>query len=549
MYKVNLMDDEIAVEQGRKVIDEIKKYADEDDDIKNIIACKVNQRIKSLYYEIQEDCSIKYIYTNSLEGMRLYVKGLVFILMKAVDDLYPKCKVEVNYALGDALFCKINNLDIIDENIVKIRRRMKEIIDEDIPIVKRKLSAEEVKDIYMAEGYNEKLGIINEKGNTALSLYYLEETHGYFYGKMPISTSYMKKYDLKKYEYGVVLMYPSKNNSNIILSSNMPKKLYNTFFEYEDFYKTLGIKNIADLNKYIKDGEIGNVIRISEAMHEKKIANIADKIVRDANRPVVLIAGPSSSGKTTFAQRLGIQLAVNKTKYVTISMDNYFVDREYTPLDENGDYDFESLKAVDVELLNKNINSLLNGEEIKLPLFDFKTGVRQYSEKKYKLNKNDIIILEGIHALNDELTYTIPIEKKFKIFVSALTVLNVDTFNRISTSDSRLIRRIIRDSLFRNYPIEGTMLRWESVRKGEDKYIFPYQENADVMFNTSLPYEFALFKELIEKELKKIPDTSDYYSETNRLYTLLEMFLPLESGVIPVNSILREFIGDGCFYR
>lgn len=284
-------------------------------------------------------------------------------------------------------------------------------------------------------------------------------------------------------------------------------------------------------------------------MHEKKIANIADRIVKDANHQVVLIAGPSSSGKTTFAQRLGIQLAVNKTKYVTISMDNYFVDREYTPLDENGDYDFESLKAVDVELLNKNINSLLNGETIKLPLFDFKTGVRQYSEKEYKLDKNDIIILEGIHALNDELTYTIPIEKKFKIFVSALTVLNVDTFNRISTSDSRLIRRIIRDSLFRNYPIEGTMLRWESVRKGEDKYIFPYQENADVMFNTSLPYEFALFKELIEKELKKIPDTSDYYSETNRLYTLLEMFLPLESGVIPVNSILREFIGDGCFYR
>ena len=317
----------------------------------------------------------------------------------------------------------------------------------------------------------------------------------------------------------------------------------------KDFYETVGIKNINDLNEKIRSGEIKDIIMITEAMHEKKIAGIADKIAKDSMKKLVLIAGPSSSGKTTFAQRLSIQLKVNKMNFVTLSMDNYFIERKDTPKDENGQYNFEAINVVDIEYLNSDIQKLMQGEEIELPEFDFITGTRQYNGKMAKLEPNGVIILEGIHCLNDELTPNIPLENKFKIFVSALTVLNVDGYNRISTTDTRLIRRIIRDSKFRNYTIEETMERWESVRRGEDKYIFPYQENADVMFNTSLPFEYSIFKEEIEELLTEVPKTSEYYSETNRIKTLITLFLPLESDDIPKNSILREFIGDGCFYR
>lgn len=549
MYKVNLMDMEIGVDKGTKIYNLIKKYAIEDYNVNTIIACKVNGVVKSLNYEIENDCDITYIFINSTEGMRIYVRGLTLVLIKALNELYPEAKLVVDYSLGEALCCEIVGIDIIDEIVVALRNRMREIIRENMPIIKKTMSVEEVQEIYRKDGFSEKAEFIGNSHQKALSLYYIDEVCGYFYGKMPISTGYLNVFDLKKYEKGVIIMYPNKNDTNYISSMTMPKKLYRTFSEYEDFYETVGIKNINDLNDKIRSGEIKDIIMITEAMHEKKIAGIADKIAKDRMKKLILIAGPSSSGKTTFAQRLSIQLMVNKMNFVTLSMDNYFIERKDTPKDENGQYNFEAINVVDIEYLNSDIQKLMQGVEIELPEFDFITGTRQYNGKMAKLEPNGVIILEGIHCLNDELTPNIPLENKFKIFVSALTVLNVDGYNRISTTDTRLIRRIIRDSKFRNYTIEETMERWESVRRGEDKYIFPYQENADVMFNTSLPFEYSIFKDEIEELLIEVPKTSEYYSETNRIKTLITLFLPLESGDIPKNSILREFIGEGCFYR
>lgn len=549
MYKVNLMDMEIGVSKETTVYDLVKKYSQEDYDINNIIACKVNGVVKSLNHKIKQDCDIKYIFTNSTEGMRIYVRGLTLVLIKALQDTYPGTKLVVDYALGEALCCEIQGVDIIDEVVVALRRRMREIIDANIDIVKKSLTREEVQKIYRESGFWDEAELIENINVKSLALYYIDDICGYFFGKTPISTGYMPVFGLKKYEKGVILLYPNRNNVSVLKMLDMPKKLYSTFSEYEDFYQTLGVKNICEVNQKIKDKTIIETIMVTEAMHEKKIASIADNIAKNKEKKLILIAGPSSSGKTTFAQRLAIQLRVNKMKFVTLSMDNFFVERVDTPLDENGEYDYEALETVDIKLLNDTITKLLNYEEVELPEFDFITGKRVYNGKVAKLEQDGVIILEGIHALNEDLTPSVSYDSKYRIFVSALTVLNVDGYNRISTTDTRLIRRIIRDSKFRDYTIEETMARWESVRRGEDKYIFPYQENADVMFNTSLPFEFSIFKKEIEKLLQTVSKTSEYYSETNRIKRLITMFLPLDSKDIPKNSILREFIGGGCFYR
>lgn len=549
MYKVNLMDIEIGVDENTEIYDLIKKHSQDDYDITNIIACKINGVIKSLKAEVLEDCDISYIFTNSTEGMRIYVRGLTLILIKALNELYPNAKINVDYSLGEALCCEINGIDIVDEVVVNLRKRMHEIIEQDMAIEKKTVSTEQLQQMYIESGFPEKADSIKDTKKKSLSLYYIENTYGYFYGKMPISTGYIKMFDIKKYEKGIILMYPNRNDISVIKASHMNKKLYNTLKEYEDFYTTVGIKNIYDLNTMIRYGGIKQAIMITEAMHEKKIAGIADSIKKEGNKKLILIAGPSSAGKTTFAQRLGIQLMVNHMPYITLSMDNYFIERKNIPIDENGETDYENINVVDIDYLNNDIKRLINGEEIELPEFNFVTGQREYNGKIVKLEENGVIVLEGLHALNDDLTPSISNDIKYKIFVSALTVLNVDSYNRISTTDTRLLRRIIRDNQSRNYSIEQTMARWESVRTGEDKWIFPFQENADVMFNTSLPYEFAIFKKVIEEELDNIPATSEYYAETSRLKALLTMFLPLDSELIPTNSILREFIGGGCFYR
>ncbi len=515
---------------------------------RSILACKVFNEVKSLDYVIDRDCKIKFLDTSTPDGSRIYVRGIIFILVKAFEELFPKNKLFVNYSLGHSLYCESDKkLDNTDINA--IITRMKEIISQDLPIEKRVLTLEEAMNKYKDAGREDKRGLLETRMKSHVSMYYCGDTFNYFYGVMPVSTGYTPKFEVTKYEKGLLLHYPRRFSNTIDKTVNGNKKLYASFDDYDKIHKMLGIDSIVGLNKYIREGKAGEVIRMSEALHEKKIAHIADMIASDRRRKIVLIAGPSSSGKTTFAQRLGVQLKVNGIKAVTLSMDNYFVERGQTPKDENGNYDFECLEAVDIELFNNQLKDLLDGKEVALPTFDFTDGKRKYLGNKEILDEDEVVVIEGIHGLNEKLTEKIPRENKFKIYISALTTLNIDDYNRVTTSDTRLIRRMVRDSKFRSHNPGATIKMWESVRRGEEKYIFPYQNDADVMFNSSLVYEIAALKPYVEPLLASVDYNSDEFSEAKRLYEFLSYFIPIDSKEIPITSILREFIGDGCFYR
>ena len=471
-------------------------------------------------------------------------------MTKAFEDLYPDKRIIVNYSLGHSLYCEFSSGEkITDEIIENVKNKMYEIINEDILFVKSELPVEDAKKIYARNNRLDKIGVIENRMKSHVSLYSCGRTVNYFYGAMPYSTGYMKYFELVPYEKGMLLVYPRRSNPTGIEKIKDTKKLYATFDEYDKLHKVLGVQNVAELNNWIKSGKFPELVRISEALHEKKIAQIADMIAADKKKKLVLIAGPSSSGKTTFAQRLSIQLRVNGITSVALSMDNYFVNREQNPVDENGKYDFECLEAIDLKLFNEQLTALLNGEEVELPTFDFTTGSRQYLGNKAKLEENQVLIVEGIHGLNEKLTEAIPRENKFKIYISALTALNIDDYNRISTADSRLIRRLLRDSLFRSHPAIATLNMWHSVRSGEEKYIFPFQEDADVMFNSSLVYESAVIKGFLEPVLATVDRSEPQYAEAKRIYEFLSYFLPANVDDIPSTSILREFIGGGCFYR
>ena len=536
------------VENGTKVIEFIRKNLNIDEE--TIMACKISNEVKSLETKLERNCKLELIDYTTADGSRIYVRGLTFIMLKAFEELYPEYKIIVNYSLGHSIYCEdLDGKEITQEMSEKVFDKMKEIVSSDLPFIKMELSLDDAKALYEKQNMQDKLGLIETRAKPYVSLYSCGNTFNYFYGVMPISTKYMKYFDIVKYEKGVLLVYPRRYNPKEVIKVKETKKLYNTFEEYEKLHRILKVGNVSELNNWVKSGNLGELIRISEALHEKKIAQIADMIAADKNKKIVLIAGPSSSGKTTFAQRLGIQLRVNGLKTITLSMDNYFVNREDNPKDENGNYDFECLEAIDINLFNEQLSKLLNGEEVNLPTFDFATGTRKYLGNTAKLNENEIIVIEGIHGLNEKLTSSIPRENKFKIYISALTALNIDDCNRISTSDSRLLRRILRDHKYRSHNAIATIKMWPSVRKGEEKYIFPFQEDADVMFNSSLVYEAAVLKSFIEPVLAAVDNKNPEYSEAKRLYEFLGYFLPIGTEEIPINSILREFIGGGCFYR
>ncbi len=546
MIKVLCNDKEYKINKKMKVIDFMKDKLGIDD--REIIACKAFNEVKSLDYIIDRDCKIKLLSTETSDGSRIYVRGITFVLIKAFEELFPNEKFYVNYALGHALYCEAS-FKLKDKDIKAISSRMEEIIEEDLPIEKRTLTLEEAMNIYKDAGREDKRGLLETRMKTHVSMYFCENTFNYFYGVMPISTGYVTNFKLKKYENGLLLFYPRRFKFDTSKNVDGSKKLYATFEEYDKIHRVLGIETIVGLNRYTKEGKSGDVIRICEALHEKKIANIADMIASDRNKKLILIAGPSSSGKTTFAQRLGIQLNVNGIKTVTLSMDNYFVDRHKTPKDENGNYDFECLEAIDLDLFNKQLKDLLAGKEVELPTFDFTDGTRKFLGNKAKLGEDEVLVVEGIHGLNEKLTSKIPRENKFKIYISALTTLNIDDCNRITTSDTRLLRRMVRDMQFRSHPPIATIRMWESVRRGEEKYIFPYQEEADAMFNSSLVYEIAALKLYAEPLLASVDYNSEEFSEAKRLYEFLSYFIPIDPREIPANSIMREFLGDGCFYR
>ncbi|CAL81748.1 nucleoside kinase [Clostridium botulinum] len=511
-------------------------------------------KIDEEYYELtstvkKEGVFIPVDITDSM-GLKTYVRTLQFIFIKAVLDLYPESTVVIEHSLGKGLYGEIHKTLSLNENdILKIKNRMNEIINKDIKIKKITVKKERAIEIFNEYKMKDKVRLLNHIPHEEVKLYELDGRYDYFYGPMAYSTGAIKNFDIMYYDPGFILRYPREKDPFNIPEFVEYKKLTKIFRETEKWAKILDVGDVGALNDKVVYGEIKDIIRVSEALHEKKIANIADMIYDKENIKMVLISGPSSSGKTTFANRLGIQLRVNALIPVPISLDNYFVNREDTPKDKNGDYDFESIDALDIDLFNEDLKHILNGEEVQIPTFNFKKGKREYDGKKIKLPKNGILIVEGIHGLNPILTREIPDKNKFKIYISALTQLNIDNHNRVSTTDVRIIRRLVRDYLSRGYKGEETLKMWPSIKRGEDRNIFVFQENADVMFNSTIVYELCILKKYALAELNKIDKNSTVHYEATRLKSFLNFFKEVDMNLVPSNSILREFIGGSCFYE
>ncbi len=514
---------------------------------KNIMACRCNNEVKSLNTEVKDTDKVEPIYVTEKDGRRIFQRGILYIMGKAFNKLYPEALLTVDFHLSNSLYCTIDNMQVTEEMIKNVKKEMQDIIDKNLEIKKVEMTKKEAEKFYEKEKTLRGKFQLENKYKEAVSLYFCEDYFNYFYGVMPISTGYIKYFDIMKYHDGFLIRYPSKENPDVIPEYKETQKLLHTIEEYEDIHEVLGVNTLYKLNKKVKEGQEKDLILLAEALHEKKISIIADRIVKRKGIKMVLIAGPSSSGKTTFAQRLGIQLKLNGIKPVTISVDNYFVEREDTPKDENGEPDFERLDSIDLPLFNEHLSKLLKGEEIPVPTFNFKTGHKEYNGETMRLKSNEILVIEGIHCLNDKLTEAIPREQKYKVYISALTVLNIDYYNRISTTDTRLIRRIVRDYNFRGYDALHTLETWSSVNRGEESHIFPFQEEADSMFNSSLIYEIGVLKKHAMPLLQAITRDHPEYAEAKNLYEFLKYFEDISDEYVPKNSLLREFIGGSIF--
>ena len=516
------------------------------------LLAKVNGKLKELWKKVSEDAEIIFYDINSSDGARTYERGMLFLFIKSVHDVYDKSEVtgvNCEYSLGNGIFCEIiGNVKVDDEFALKVRERMDELVSEDIMFEKRTVSTSEAIDKFLNNDLSDKEHLFRSRRGSTTNIYRLGNYHDYFYGYMPSTTGALKSFDLKTYDGGIVIALPNAGEGlEVKRPSWKPRELlYKTMKEANSWGKRLGIANVGNLNDTISEGRINDVMLVNEALQEGKIGKIAENIAKQQKK-IVMIAGPSSSGKTTFSHRLSIELMVQGLKPHPIAADDYFKDREHTPKDENGEYDFECLEAIDVEQFNKDMTDLLAGKEVKMPSFNFKTGKREYKGKTLKLGDEDILVIEGIHGLNDKFSASLPKESKFKIYISALTQLNIDDHNRIHTTDLRLLRRMVRDARTRGSSAEDTLARWASVRRGEEKNIFPFQEGADEMFDSSLIYELAVLKQYAEPLLFGIPTDSPYYSEANRLLKFLDYFLTMPSDNVPKNSLVKEFIGGNCF--
>ncbi|WHE06551.1 nucleoside kinase [Thermoanaerobacterium thermosaccharolyticum] len=512
-----------------------------------IVAAKVDNLMVDLSTKVDRDCEIQFVDMSTEEGMMVYRRSLTFVLIKAVKDILPGSKVTIEHSLGKGLYCEIHGSTVNNKIVNAIKSRMREIIDADYPIVKKYMDKKEALDLFLKERLEEKVSLFKYSDKEKIPVYFCDDVVDFFYIPCVPSTGYLKLFDLFLYFPGVILLFPDPAKPDILPRFVDVPKLASIFKEAEEWANILNIGYVASLNDMIKSGNGKELVLISEALHEKKIATIADHIYQNKMIKLVLIAGPSSSGKTSFAHRLSVQLRVNGLKPLPISLDNYFLPRELTPKDEFGNYNFETIDALDLELFNDHIIKLMQGEEVELPIFNFKKGEREKNGKKVKLDKNQIILVEGIHGLNEKLTRDIPKDSKYRIYISALTQLNLDEHNRISTTETRLLRRIVRDNQFRSSDAEETILMWPSVRKGEENYIFPYQEDADIMFNSSLPYELPVIKKYAEPLLRKINKDSKAFSVAQELLEILSYFVNLEDeSAIPPNSLIKEFIGGSC---
>ena len=535
----------IDVKKGTAVKEILKSEIEKSEE--KVIACKFNNEIKSLNFEINKDGNLELIDLTSKDGMRIYKRGLIYIICKAFKELYDDIKITIDYQLFHSMYCTTDNLKITDEVIKQVTDKVDEIIKRNLPIERKVMTKEEAKLFYEKNNTLKGKLQLDLETKKEVTLYYCEDYYNYFYGVLPINTGFITKYSITKYQDGILIRYPNEEHPNELIDFVDTPKLFDTLQEYKSLHKFMNVNTLYKINTIIKAGKIKDYILLDEALHEKKIASIADIIAKNKNIKLIAIAGPSSSGKTTFAKRLSIQLRINGIKPITISVDDYFIERKDTPKDKYGNYDYESIDAIDKTLLNNNLMKLFKGEEIDAPTFDFYKGTKFYDGKKMKLAEDEVLIMEGIHCLNDELTYLVPKENKFKIYVSALTVLNIDYYNRISTTDTRLIRRIARDYKYRGYTAEHVLKMWPAVNKGETNNIFRFQEEADVMCNSSLIYELCVLKNQVVPLLKAINPTSEYYSEAKRLYSMLSYFEPIATEDVPSNSILREFIGGSIF--
>lgn len=514
-----------------------------------IVAAQVNNFQRELTTPINEPVNVKFIDISSDIGIGIYIRSLSFVFIRATREIIPDCSaITVEHSLAKGLYCEVRGKALTLDIVRKIEKRMAEIIASDEPFEKKKITKEEAVKIFAEDGQKDKIRMLKYLTKPEGNIYKLGWLHDFFYGYLVPSTGYLKNFGLQFHLPGVIIRFPTKENPYELPEYIPQPKLASIFYETERWGEIMEVDTIAALNDLIINKQLAIIIRVNEALHEKKIANIADEIYEHKDRGnVILIAGPSSSGKTTFAQRLMIQLMVYGLKPVSISVDDYFVDRVATPVDENGNLDFEALEAIDLELFNDHLSRLIQGEEIEIPTFNFKTGNKDFLGKKLKIKSDQPIIIEGIHGLNEKLTYSIPKDHKYKIYISALTQLNIDNHNRVPTTDARKIRRMVRDNQFRGTDALGTIRHWPLVRRGEDKNIFPFQEEADMMFNSALVYELAVLKPFAEPLLQAIGPEYEEYLEAQRLLRLLSYVLPAGFEDIPSNSILREFIGQSCF--
>ena len=522
-----------------------------------IVLARVNNRLRELGKQVAEDGKLEFITTADKVGVKAYRRSVSLLLQKAIYDLYGKDQISVHVmqTIGNGQFCELQkknengqmeNCVITDEMLSEMIAAMHASVRADLTIHKESRSTADAIALFHDMGMVDKEKLFGYRRSSSVNIYELDGYRDYFYGYMVPSTGFLKKFELVRYRHGMVLLYPNPKTGQIdpFVESG---KLFDTQYQSSVWGQKMGVKNIGELNDAIAQGRIQDIILMQEAEMEARLSDLAAQIAAQPDKKFVMIAGPSSSGKTTFSHRLSIQLTAHGKKPHPIGLDNYYVDREKTPLDENGKYDFECLEAVDIELFNRDMTALLNGEQIELPVFNFKTGKREYRGNFLQLGPEDILVIEGIHGLNDKLSYSLPCESKFKIYISALTQLAIDEHNALPTTDGRLLRRIVRDARTRGTSAKNTIAMWDSVRRGEEKNIFPFQEQADFVFNSALIYELAVLKVYAEPQLFNIPKDCDEYLEAKRLLKLLDYFLPLPAEGIHQNSLMREFVGGSCF--
>ena len=513
------------------------------------VSARVNNKVEGMHYRVYNSKDVEFLDMTSASGSRAYTRTLFFVLCKAVQDIYPNTDVVIDIPVSNGFYVDIRlGRPVVDEDVNILRRRMQEIIDSKMPIRRFTVPTEEAIALFQEKGDVEKVKLLRTSGSIYTTYYKIGEYVDYYYGTLLTNTSQLYLFGLEKYYDGMLLRIPSVSNPDELGEMTRQDKMFDIFKEHHRWQEILGIRTVGDFNQAIDAGHATDIINISEALQEKKLAKIAEEIASRKGVKLVLLAGPSSSGKTTSCKRLSIQLAVNGLKPLQISLDDYFVDRDKTPKDENGDFDFESIYALNLDLLNEQFNALFRGEEVELPKYDFPSGKSVKSGKKLKLEPNNVLVVEGIHALNPELTAHVPEEQIFRVYASALTTILLDNHNYIPTTDNRLLRRIIRDYKYRGVSAQETIHRWPSVRAGENKWIFPFQENADAMLNTAMLYELSVLKMQAEPLLQQVPENCEEFAEAYRLLKFLKYFKGIPYNNLPPTSLLREFLGGSSFH-